>query len=70
MESDGGSSVTIGASVVYKGVTVGLGWTVKDGDDSLGSKYVNKSQASCHQGHRDVLPPIDGGCRVRGQRPD
>jgi hypothetical protein len=61
MESDGGSSVTIGASVVYKGVTVGLGWAVKDGDDSLGSKYVNKSQASCHQGHRYVFPPPSTG---------
>jgi hypothetical protein len=47
MESDGGSSITLGASVVYKGTTVGLTWSVKDGDDSLGSRYVNKSQASC-----------------------
>lgn len=44
MESDGGSSVKLTAKVEFRGVTVGLEWSVGGGDDSLGSRAVNKNQ--------------------------
>ena len=41
--SDGGSSITIHAKIKYGPVDVGLSWSVKDGDDDLGNRVVDKS---------------------------
>lgn len=43
MEHDGGSVFTLNASVTYGGSTIGLSWLINDGDDSLGSRSVNKN---------------------------
>jgi hypothetical protein len=54
MEQDSGSSVTVNAKVYYQGITVGLAWTIKDGDDYLGYRYIDKNQISCYQGQRNL----------------
>jgi len=44
MESDGGGSIKLTSGVDFGGQRVGLEWTVGGGDDSLGSRVVNKNQ--------------------------
>ena len=45
-ESDGGTSIPVNASVSYAGATVTLSFTIREGDDDMGSRYVNKSSVA------------------------